>query len=53
TRKLTIRERVGRMETSAFRDLRAQMLASRSTLVKAFQKRDKDLTGMDWNDALE
>nr|XP_045623056.1 serine/threonine-protein phosphatase with EF-hands 2-like [Procambarus clarkii] len=45
TRKLTIRERVGRMETSAFRDLREQILASKSRLLEAFQQRDVDKTG--------
>ncbi|XP_045134039.1 serine/threonine-protein phosphatase with EF-hands 2-like isoform X2 [Portunus trituberculatus] len=57
TRKLTIRERVGRMETSAFRDLRGQILASRTKLLEAFETRDKENTGhlsvADWVDVME
>ncbi|XP_071545564.1 serine/threonine-protein phosphatase with EF-hands pef-1-like [Panulirus ornatus] len=57
SRKLTIRERVGRMETSAFSELRAQILASRSTLLEAFQQRDKSKKGYisvgDWVEVME
>ncbi|XP_071524819.1 serine/threonine-protein phosphatase with EF-hands pef-1-like [Panulirus ornatus] len=57
SRKLTIRERVGRMETSAFRELRGQIIASRSRLLGAFQCKDKDKTGYisvgDWVEVME
>ncbi|KAK7072460.1 phosphoprotein phosphatase activity protein [Halocaridina rubra] len=57
SRKLTIRERVGRMETSAFRELRGQIVASRSKLLVAFQQRDKDKSGYisvcDWVEVME
>ncbi|XP_042228027.1 serine/threonine-protein phosphatase with EF-hands 2-like [Homarus americanus] len=57
SRKLTIRERVGRMETSAFRELRGQIHASRSKLLEAFQQKDKGKTGYisvgDWVEVME
>ncbi|CAL4123229.1 unnamed protein product, partial [Meganyctiphanes norvegica] len=45
TRKLTIRERVGRMETSAFRELRGQIIANRTKLQSEFKKHDPNSTG--------
>ncbi|XP_042891838.1 serine/threonine-protein phosphatase with EF-hands 2-like isoform X1 [Penaeus japonicus] len=57
SRKLTIRERVGRMETSAFRELRCQINASKSRLLQAFQQKDKDnkgyITVNDWVEVME
>nr|XP_027210409.1 serine/threonine-protein phosphatase with EF-hands 2-like [Penaeus vannamei] len=57
SRKLTIRERVGRMETSAFRELRCQINASKSRLLQAFQQKDKDnkgyITVSDWVEVME
>nr|XP_045581215.1 serine/threonine-protein phosphatase with EF-hands 2-like [Procambarus clarkii] len=57
SRKLTIRENVGRMETSAFRELRGQILASKSRLLVAFQQKDKDKIGYisvgDWVEVME
>ncbi|XP_063585742.1 serine/threonine-protein phosphatase with EF-hands 2-like [Penaeus indicus] len=57
SRKLTIRERVGRMETSAFRELRSQINASKSRLLQAFQQKDKDnkgyITVSDWVEVME
>ncbi|KAK8748422.1 hypothetical protein OTU49_016134, partial [Cherax quadricarinatus] len=57
TRKLTIRERVGRLETSAFRELQEQILASKTRLQEAFLKRDKKKTGYisvgDWVEVME
>ncbi|XP_050731187.1 serine/threonine-protein phosphatase with EF-hands 2-like isoform X2 [Eriocheir sinensis] len=57
TRKLTIRERVGRMETSAFRDLRGQILASKTKLMEAFEKKDQAKSGYlsvaDWVEVME
>ncbi|KAG7162043.1 Serine/threonine-protein phosphatase with EF-hands pef-1-like [Homarus americanus] len=57
SRKLTIREHVGRMEASAFRELRGQILASRSRLLEAFQQKDSNDTGYisvgDWVEVME
>ncbi|XP_055371815.1 serine/threonine-protein phosphatase rdgC isoform X7 [Condylostylus longicornis] len=57
TRKLTFRQRVGLIESSALRELGARLRESRSDLEKAFKKRDKDGSGhlplSKWCEAME
>lgn len=45
TRKLTFRQRVGLVESSAIRELAAQLMDRREELVEEFRKRDIDNTG--------
>ena len=42
---MTIKQRVGRMESSAVRTLRKQILASKLSIMQGFQKCDPDDTG--------
>ncbi|XP_076047339.1 serine/threonine-protein phosphatase with EF-hands pef-1-like [Oratosquilla oratoria] len=57
TKRLTLRERVGRMETSAIRELRGQIMASRTRLLEAFKGHDPGDTGQialnDWVTTME
>ncbi|XP_072405570.1 serine/threonine-protein phosphatase with EF-hands 2 [Chiloscyllium punctatum] len=57
TRKLTLRQRVSRVERSALGALRKKIFAHKSDLISAFEHYDKNKTGKislnDWADALE
>ncbi|XP_015216855.2 serine/threonine-protein phosphatase with EF-hands 2 isoform X1 [Lepisosteus oculatus] len=57
TRKLTMRQRVSRIERSALRALREQLFAHKSDLLTAFQQHDRSSTGRialnDWATAVE
>ncbi|XP_067834735.1 serine/threonine-protein phosphatase with EF-hands 2 [Heptranchias perlo] len=57
TRKLTLRQRMSRVERSALRALREKIFAHKSDLISAFEHYDKNKTGKislnDWANALE
>uniref|UniRef100_A0A8C4RHN1 Serine/threonine-protein phosphatase with EF-hands n=1 Tax=Erpetoichthys calabaricus TaxID=27687 RepID=A0A8C4RHN1_ERPCA len=57
TRKLTMRQRVSRVERSAIRDLREQLFAHRCDLLRAFEQCDKTKKGKislnDWANTVE
>ncbi|XP_072921167.1 serine/threonine-protein phosphatase with EF-hands 2 isoform X4 [Hemitrygon akajei] len=57
TRKLTLRQRVSRIERSALGALQEKIFAHKSDLISAFKHYDKDKTGQislnDWANALE
>ncbi|XP_051892392.1 serine/threonine-protein phosphatase with EF-hands 2-like isoform X2 [Pristis pectinata] len=57
TRKLTLRQRVSRIERSALGALREKIFAHKSDLISAFEHYDKNKTGQislnDWANALE
>ncbi|XP_069779212.1 serine/threonine-protein phosphatase with EF-hands 2-like [Narcine bancroftii] len=57
TRKLTLRQRVSRIERSALGALREKIFAHKSDLIRAFEHYDKNKTGKillnDWASALE
>lgn len=44
-----IRERVGRMESSAIRELRTQIIASKTALSHGFEEFDPNGTGNFWS----
>ncbi|MGH0140654.1 UNVERIFIED_CONTAM: hypothetical protein FKN15_023266 [Acipenser sinensis] len=46
TRKLTMKQRVSRVERSALRALREQLFSHKSDLISAFEKYDKNKTGL-------
>ncbi|KAL7631526.1 UNVERIFIED_CONTAM: hypothetical protein RMT77_018167 [Armadillidium vulgare] len=57
SKKLTFRQRVGRMESSAIRELKANLIASKSYLVEGFKEHDPDDSGFialsEWVNVLE
>ncbi|RXM97082.1 Serine/threonine-protein phosphatase with EF-hands 2 [Acipenser ruthenus] len=57
TRKLTMKQRVSRVERSALRALREQLFSHKSDLISAFEKYDKNKTGRislnDWATVVE
>lgn len=46
TKRLTFRQRVGLVESSAIRELSGQILANKSSLLAEFHKYDPEETGM-------
>lgn len=46
TKKLTFRERIGLVESSAIKELREHILSNRTTLENEFMKSDPNQTGM-------